>query len=205
MTARPLEKNWVFVGLGNPGKKYEMTRHNMGCLVIKAFCLSHNIGLKEDKQLQCQIGKKEVAGSNLRLVLPTTYMNNSGISVRKVLNYYQLGSSDVCVVCDDAALPFGQMRLRESGSAGGHNGLKSIEQHLGTQSYARLRLGIGREVAHGKDLADYVLDKFTAEEVKLLPAFLDQAVRALEQVLCETFSNVMSVVNPAAKNLTKDK
>ena len=129
----------MIVGLGNPGKKYEMTRHNMGYLVVQVFAHKYGWMFKEEKQLNAKIAKGKVRDAVIHLVLPTTYMNESGRAVRKVMDYYKWDIDDLLVIVDDIALPFGEMRLRKMGSAGGHNGLESVQKHVGTTRYARLR------------------------------------------------------------------
>ena len=188
-------KEWLFVGLGNPGKKYEMTRHNMGYLAVQAFAKLHDLAVKENRQLMALTAKGEISNIRVHLVLPTTYMNESGQAVRKYLDYYKLNITDLVVVCDDTNLPFGQLRLKEMGTAGGHNGLKSIERHLNTNRYARLRIGIERNLNPSQVLSDYVLDHFNAIELESLPSLLMKAAQALQQLLTDSFSNVMNVVN----------
>jgi PTH1 family peptidyl-tRNA hydrolase len=188
-------KEWLFVGLGNPGKKYEMTRHNMGYLAIQAFARLHDLTIKENKQLVGLTAKGEILNTGVHLVLPTTYMNESGQAVRRYLDYYKLNMTSLVVVCDDIDLPFGHLRLRKMGTAGGHNGLKSIERHLNTNRYARLRMGIGRSLNSNQILSDYVLENFTAAELEFLPSFLMQATQALQQLLTTSFSKVMNGVN----------
>ena len=178
-----LIKKSVIVGLGNPGKKYEYTRHNIGFLVVKG--VAHSLGweLKEDKRFNGWIVKNQCGGRLLHLILPGTYMNESGRCIRAYLDFYKLTPADILVVSDDVELPFGETRLRQRGSSGGHNGLKSIEAHLGTQEYVRLKMGVDKDVQRGS-LADYVLDAFRPEEFALLPAFVEKGIAILkEQVI----------------------
>lgn len=172
-----------------------MTRHNMGYLMARAYAEWQQMPLKENKQLYGITAKGEILGTGMHVLLPTTYMNESGQAVRKYLDYYKLNVSDLLVVCDDVDLPFGQLRLREKGSPGGHNGLKSIERHLGTNNYARLKVGIGRSLAPDQILSDYVLDKFNAEEQEQLPALLIRGTQGMQQLLTDSFANAMNVVN----------
>jgi PTH1 family peptidyl-tRNA hydrolase len=192
-------KEIVFVGLGNPGKKYEMTRHNMGFLVIESFAHLHGIPLKEDTKLRAKVGKGIVGGWTVHLVMPLTYMNVSGEAVRKYINYYKLTTEQVVVVTDDVAIPFGELRLREQGSPGGHNGLKSVQQHLGSNRYTRLRVGIGRQLHPSQELSDFVLDPFSKNEVEQLPALMNRGVKALELLMTESLTNAMNVVNSKLK------
>ena len=186
------EKVYLFVGLGNPGKKYEMTRHNMGYLVIQSLAHLHQIPLAEDKRFIAIVGKGRVKGSQVHLLLPTTYMNESGQAVRRYMDYHKIALDDLVVVTDDADIPFGELRLRAQGSSGGHNGLKSIQAHVGTTDYARLRVGIGRE---GGTLSDYVLDTFNKVETEHLVKILNQGAATLEMLLTEELTQVMNKVN----------
>ena len=189
-------KQHLFVGLGNPGKKYEMTRHNIGFLTIKL--LSHDLGvsLREDKRFLGWVAKKQTAELTVHLLLPATYMNESGNAVKRYVDFYKLHPEQIVIVTDDIALPFGQLRLRKQGSAGGHNGMKSVQAHLGTTHYARLRMGIG-EMEEGS-LVDYVLDMFTQEERTALPEFIEKGASVLKRLLSEDINHVMNDVN---KNL----
>lgn len=174
------ERQWVLVGLGNPGKKYAYTRHNIGAMVIEK--LAHAMGweLKEDKRLHGLTVRGRYEGIVLHLLLPMTYMNESGRSVRAYIDYFKLSPASLLVVSDDVELPFDTLRFRARGSSGGHNGLKSIEQHLGTQEYMRLKMGVGKDVQNGT-LADYVLDGFKPEELALLPSFLERGVGVIKK------------------------
>lgn len=174
-------KGFLITGLGNPGKKYENTRHNFGFMVVKAFAEKQRWTFKADSNLQGEIALGTVSESKVILLLPKTYMNLSGQSVRKVLDYYKIDLTHFLVVADDIALDFGTLRFREKGSSGGHNGLKDIESHLGTQEYQRLRLGIG-DREHGY-LEDYVLSPFSAEEQKDLPKVIEEGVDFLDKWL----------------------
>lgn len=193
------KKAVVFVGLGNPGPKYAMTRHNMGFLLIESFARLHGVTLKEEKKLQAKTGKCQIGEWTVHLLMPLTYMNLSGQAVGRFINYFKLTTDNVVVVTDDVAIPFGELRLREKGSAGGHNGLKSVEQHLGSHCYTRLRVGIGRGVDPGQELSDYVLDPFNKSEMEQLPSLLNQGVKALELLLKDSLQNAMNVVNSKLK------
>ena len=142
----------LIVGLGNPGSTYTWTRHNLGFMVVGSL----------EKPDKCS------------LLMPQTFMNNSGAAVKAAVKKSGIALEDILIVYDDIALEFGQMRLKPEGSAGGHNGIKSIIEHLGTKEFARLRLGVGRP-RPGVDAADYVLSNFTSAEKKLLPDFINQA------------------------------
>ncbi|MFQ5729538.1 MAG: aminoacyl-tRNA hydrolase [Waddliaceae bacterium] len=199
------EKQLVFVGLGNPGKKYEMTRHNMGYLVIRALAHLHGLQIKEEKRFLARVARGRIQNVDVHLVLPTTYMNESGQAVRRYIDYFKLTTEDIVVVSDDVAIPFGEMRLRPQGTAGGHNGLKSVERHLGTTQYVRLRMGIGREREIGKELSGYVLDRFTKSELEKLPMLLEGGAQVLVRLLTERVGTVMNVVNVRKKEKEKPK
>jgi PTH1 family peptidyl-tRNA hydrolase len=195
---QPLLSDHVFVGLGNPGKKYEMTRHNLGFLVVKAFAEEYSLKFKEESRFHALMARGQADGKNLFLLMPTTYMNESGRAVKALIDYYKLDLNKLVVVSDDIALEFGVMRLRLMGSSGGHNGLKSIAASLGTHHYARLRMGIGPGTGT-LSMADHVLDNFTEEELKSLPEVLKKGASALKQLLTENFTHVMSNVNAKLK------
>jgi PTH1 family peptidyl-tRNA hydrolase len=192
------QQQYIFAGLGNPGVQYEMTRHNIGFLVIKAFAVRLGWHFKENKLLNAYVVKGLIKEKGVHLVLPMTYMNQSGLALRRYLDYYKLNVKHLVVVVDDIALSFGQLRLRENGSAGGHNGLKSVETHLGTRHYARLRMGIGHPGE--KVLADYVLDPFTKNELEHLGSFISRGVDILQRVMEEDFTRVIHAAN--TKDLT---
>lgn len=190
---------WVFIGLGNPGKKYEFTRHNCGFLALKTFAHLEGWSFKEDKRFHAHVAKGQMTGNSIALLLPDTYMNESGRAVQAYLAFYKLGPKNIVVISDDIHIKFGTLRLRTRGSAGGHNGLKSIESHLGTQEYARIRIGIGR-AKEEEPLVDYVLDKFSHEELKELPQVMNRAVSALRQIVkASDLTEVMSSVNAKVK------
>lgn len=187
----------LFVGLGNPGLQYEKTRHNMGYLLIQAFANRLGWILKEDRRFNAQVAKGISENKTIHFVLPLTYMNLSGEAVRRYVDYLKLPIHSVVVVTDDIALPFGQLRLRAMGSAGGHNGLRSIETCLGTSHYKRLRMGIGHPGE--KMLVSYVLEAFSHAEQQELPIFIDRGVEVLQRLLRENFSYVMNHVNTIPK------
>ena len=169
----------LIIGLGNPGERYKKTRHNIGFCVVEALAEKHGLLFKKAAQLKGELAKGEIEGKRALLFQPMTYMNESGEATRYVKDYYHIEQlENLVVVCDDVALPLGTIRLRAKGSSGGHNGLKSIEAHLGTQDYARLRLGVGYP-EEGR-VRDYVLDDFTQEELKRVEEVIVQATLALE-------------------------
>lgn len=168
----------LIVGLGNPGAAYEGTRHNIGARAVLKLAKKEGLKFRSEPLLNGELAAGVVEEERVLFFLPMTYMNSSGTAVRRTMGYFKLLLQHLIVVCDDIALPFGTIRFREKGSAGGHNGLKSIEEHLGTQSYARLRIGVG-DRKEG-DLADHVLSRFTAEEEKEIPPMLEKAISSLK-------------------------
>jgi peptidyl-tRNA hydrolase, PTH1 family len=195
-------KQRLFVGLGNPGTNYALTRHNMGYLVVQAYAELQGWRLKEEKSFQGMVVKGQVEDVMVHLLLPTTYMNESGQATRKYLDFFKITPSQIVVICDDVAIEFGEMRLRASGSNGGHNGLKSVEAHIGTRDYARLRMGIGQKHPL-QNLADYVLDRFTKDELQKLPDMMQQGVEVVKRLLKEDITSVMHAVNTKNRKLSR--
>ena len=168
---------WLIVGLGNPGKQYERTRHNCGFRAIDL--LAQSLGCKIDKGkfqgLYCQV---TYGGKKLFLLKPQTYMNLSGRSVLQLSAYYSIPPQRIIVLFDDISLERGRLRIRAEGSSGGHNGIKSIIQELGSQEFPRVKIGVGTKPHPEQDLADWVLSSFSAGEEKALSAALEQAANA---------------------------
>lgn len=174
-----MENLHLIVGLGNPGSDYARTRHNIGFLVLERLGKQLGADWAFDKKFNAQLAKVERDGKRVLLCQPQTYMNSSGTAVAPVAAYYQVPLSRLLVVVDDADLPLGELRLRPGGGSGGHHGLESIEQHLGTKEYPRLRVGIGRQNA-AREIAGHVLGRFSSTETaladKVLTAAVDQVV-----------------------------
>lgn len=171
---------FLIVGLGNPGKQYEATRHNIGFMVLEALSRRAGITGKQESKFKAMVGSGRHAGHQLILAQPLTYMNLSGEAVIKLLNYYDLEPDRLLVVYDEAALPFGKIRVRPSGSDAGQKGVRSIIQQLGgNQNFARLRVGIGSPPAQ-MAMPDFVLSRFGPEEQKDLPTIIDAALDAVE-------------------------
>lgn len=181
----------LIVGLGNPGKKYANTRHNIGFMVVDELARIKNILFKKEAKFKGEIAK--AAAEEIFVLKPLTYMNLSGESVRAVTDYYQIPLENILVVSDDFALPFGELRLRPGGSSGGQNGLKSIEEELQTNQYPRLRFGIGSP--NGQPAEDYVLEAFTKAEEKALTEIIERAVNAIETWLTLGIEKAMMTVN----------
>ena len=167
--------NKLIVGLGNPGSQYTWTRHNLGFLVLEALCVRNKIQLRNSASNYGMLAKVVIQDTECSLLMPMTFMNNSGQSVKKLVDRAGISLSDVLVICDDLALGFGKMRLRPSGSGGGHNGLKSIISDLGSNEFARLRMGIDSP-KNAEYTVDYVLSNFTPVEKKALPDFINHAL-----------------------------
>ncbi len=190
----------LIVGLGNLGKAYEGTRHNIGFVVVDAFARKLSLTFKEKVKFKGLLAE----GSSLVVLKPTTYMNLSGESVFSLSQYLKISPSKILVVVDDVDLPFGQIRLRINSGPGTHNGLKSIEEHLKTNRYARLRIGIGGD--RRRPLADFVLSRFSKEEEKELPEITEKAIQTIEiwrtQGITRAmdFANRKSPSNPSKEN-----
>jgi len=173
-------ENWLIVGLGNPGKEYEKTRHNCGFRAIDL--LAQKLGCKVDKaKFQGLYGQVTQGGRKLFLLKPLTYMNLSGKSVLQLSAYFQIPPQRIIVLFDDISLEPGRLRIRADGSAGGHNGIKSIISELGSQDFPRVKIGVGAKAHPEQALADWVLSGFTATEEKALNSALD---RACDAALC---------------------
>ncbi len=185
------------IGLGNPTAQYVGTRHNIGFDAITRLADDHRISVTEKKH-KALCGKGIIGGEKVILLKPQTYMNLSGESVRDVLDFYKAGPEDIIVCYDDVSLAPGQLRVREKGSAGGHNGIKNIIAHLGTEQFARVRIGVGEKPA-GWDLADYVLGRFPAEEEPLMREALADAARACEMFVMDELSAAMNLFNKKKK------
>jgi peptidyl-tRNA hydrolase, PTH1 family len=182
----------LVVGLGNPGPQYTWTRHNAGFMVLDRVSRVSGISVTR-KAFSGLAGDGNWGGGRLYLLKPQTFMNLSGRSVAQALRFYKLSLSDLIVIHDDLDIPFGKIKLKEGGGHGGHNGLRSLAQELGSSSYARIRVGIGRPV-HG-DVVNYVLNNFAKEEMDSLLEVLDTAVDALEMVIREGMPKAMSIFN----------
>jgi len=188
------EQERVIIGLENPGKEYELTRHNIGGVIVRAFADKLGVKLKREKKFEAEAARAEAGGVKLHLLLPATFMNESGRALRRYLDFYRLPEEAVLVVTDDTALPFGMPRIRTNGSSGGHNGLKSVASHLGTEDYLRLRMGVGAK-GENDAISRHVLGRFTREQEKALPEVVGKGIAILERLLCEEAQDVMSDVN----------
>jgi PTH1 family peptidyl-tRNA hydrolase len=194
----------LIVGLGNPGQKYEMTRHNLGFMLIDRLFEKAN-GYRFRSEANAEVAQIDFAGERVLLVKPQTFMNLSGNSVRPLLDKYgESASVNVIVVCDDVALPFGMLRVRGRGSAGGQKGLQSIIERLGSQDFPRIRLGIKPEHAVG-NLPDFVLSQIPRREHQQLEQMLDRAIDAVEAIIKNGVERTMSLFNERVKEENSDK
>lgn len=183
----------IVVGLGNPGRTYALTRHNVGFMVADEFSASHHMSFSRQK-FKAEIASGSVAGEQVILAKPQTFMNLSGDAVGPLVRFYDIPLSDLLVIYDDVDIPFGRMRLRPSGTSGGHKGMKSIIASLGTDEFPRLRIGIGRETVP-VELADYVLSEFSPEEKAELAEIRGKACRAVEAVIINSLEMAMNQFN----------
>jgi PTH1 family peptidyl-tRNA hydrolase len=188
----------LIVGLGNPGREYRDTRHNVGFMVVDEIAKRHDLTMAmAPSQVPDAFIAKKFGAEPLLVAKPLTFMNRSGDAVAVLARYYDIAAGDLLVVVDEVALPFGRLRARARGSAGGHNGLKSVVERLGTTEFPRLRLGVGRGDAR-RDLADHVLSKFEADEQSALGEFIARAADAAEMFAAEGIAKVMNTYNPGA-------
>ncbi|MGL5076695.1 MAG: aminoacyl-tRNA hydrolase [Waterburya sp.] len=193
----------LIVGLGNPEPKYDKTRHNIGFDAVDELAQVWQMPLKENKRFQGLFAEGVTpGGKKIRLLKPLTYMNRSGQSVRAVVDWYKLQPKSVLVIYDDMDLPIGRLRIRLSGSAGGHNGMKSIIAHLGSQDFPRLRIGIGKSDGK-KETISHVLGKFNPSETQVITEILYTSVKAIEFSFKEGIEKSMSRYNGFAVNLEK--
>lgn len=183
---------WI-VGLGNPGTQYASTRHNIGFMAIDALADRFNINVRDSK-CKALIGEGRVGTEKVVLIKPMTYMNLSGETVRAYMDYYKANLEDLIVLYDDMDTEAGKIRVRYQGSSGGHNGIKSIIQHTGTQTFNRIRMGISRP-APGRDIVDYVLQAFSKAEKDAIQQSIEKTCDAVEFSLTHTFEQTMAKYN----------
>lgn len=185
---------FIIVGLGNPTAQYEGTRHNVGFDVIDILADKYNISV-DGRKSRAFCGKGMIAGQKVILAKPQTYMNLSGESVRGLIDYYKIDAeSELLVIYDDISLNVGQLRIRQKGSAGGHNGIRNIIAHLGTTVFPRLKVGVG-EKPKNYDLADYVLGHFSKQEREVIQDGYERAVKAVEMIVQGDMEAAMNAFN----------
>ena len=186
--------NWILVGLGNPGSKYESTRHNMGWLALDSLMEKENFKLTK-LRFKAWTGILERNGNKILVMKPQTYMNLSGESVGEAARFYKIPADHVVVVSDDVSLPVGKLRIRKSGSAGGHNGLKNIIQHLGTDRFPRIKVGVGSPQQADYDMVDWVIGKPMGEDQRALMEALDRAGEAAKVLISDGIDRAMNRFN----------
>lgn len=189
---------YIIVGLGHPGKQYEHTRHNVGFDTIDVLAERYHISV-DAKKHKALYGKGAIEGNRVVLAKPQTFMNLSGESVRELIDFYKIDETEeLIIIYDDISLEPGQLRLRAKGSAGGHNGIKSIIAHLGGQEFKRVKVGVG-EKPKGYDLADYVLSRFQRAEREKVDAALERAADAVVKILTDDMASAMNEYNKKAE------
>ncbi len=188
------KETYLITGLGNYGAKYQNTRHNAGFIAIDNIALKYGVKVNKVKHYAL-MGEFEYDGKRILLQKPQTYMNNSGQAVADCARFYKIDPSHIIVISDDCNLDTGVLRIRTKGSAGGHNGLKSIIAHLGTQEFMRMRIGVGKKPVDEADLADWVLGTFTQADMEVLEKTADRVASAIELVVSGDTVSAMSRYN----------
>ena len=197
-----MAQSYLIAGLGNIGSEYAQTRHNMGFMTLDAFAMASNVVFSTDRY--GDVAEVRLKGNTLHLLKPSTYMNNSGKAVAYWYKKLNIAPENLLVVVDDLALPFGTMRMRKAGSDGGHNGLKSIDYHLISNQYARLRMGIGNGFAPGGQI-DFVLSELLLEEKRMLPQVLTNAIEAIKCFVLEGPDRAMTKFNRKSPPVAEDQ
>lgn len=197
---------YIIAGLGNPGSEYARTRHNIGFMAVERLGERHRASWANERKFEARVAKFEFAGKRALLCQPQTFMNVSGRAVGALMDFYQTPLERLLVVVDDADLPFGELRMRPSGSGGGHHGLESIEQRLSSRNYARLRMGIGRQRQEVREITGHVLGKFGSAEAETLELMLDRAAKQAERWIEAGLQRAMNEFNGAVNApATKDE
>ena len=195
-----MENLYLIVGLGNPGAEYARTRHNAGFMVVERLAKGWRAEWALDERFRSRLAKAERSGRRLVLCEPQTFMNLSGEAVGRLKEFFRVPLTHLLMIVDDADLPLGEIRLRKQGSSGGHHGLESVEQQLGTRVYPRLRIGIGRTVNGGREISGHVLSRFSAAEAGLMEKVLDRAAGQAECWLDAGIEKAMSQFNGVVEN-----
>ena len=189
-----MDETFIVVGLGNPGSKYEQTRHNIGFITIDELSFRHGIKLNKLK-FKASYGEGKINGIKVMLVKPQTFMNASGESLREILAWFKLTTTNLIVIYDDVDLEPGRLRVRETGSAGTHNGMRSIVSQIASQDFPRVRIGIGKPENPGYDLADYVLSKFPSEQHPAMLEVVKKAADAVQEIIKNGAEFAMNIYN----------
>ena len=190
---------YLIAGLGNPSKTYEGTRHNVGFTMIDVIGSKFDIDVTTRKH-KALVGRGVIDGMRVILVKPQTYMNLSGESIREIADFYKIEPENIIIIYDDISLDVGQLRIRKKGSAGGHNGVKNIIAHLGTQEFPRIKVGIGNK-PEGWDLADYVLSRYSKAEQQALEEAAEGVVGALKLMLADDIDGAMNRYNAKKRDV----
>jgi len=191
----------LVAGLGNPGREYEGTRHNLGWIILDALAARHRLSWKPDSRFDAEVARWDLGERTLYLVKPQSFMNDSGRPLRQLASFYKIPTSSIIAAYDDAAIELGWVKVSVTGSAGGHNGVASLLEHLG-DGFARYRLGIGPRQPPQMDIKDFVLGSFTLEQRQLLTQILDRLVAGLELLIWEGPDRAMNQLNRRDKNET---
>lgn len=199
-----MEPMHLIVGLGNPGAEYAKTRHNAGFILVEKLAEQWKSSWASERKFVARIAKAERGGGKVILCEPQTFMNLSGEAVGALVKYYQLPLAKILIVVDDADLPLGEIRLRPGGGSGGHHGLESVTQHLGSRDYARLRVGIGRK-NEARQITGHVLGKFAEDEHEMLKKVLERAAGQIECWLSAGLQKAMSQFNGAVSPTNEEK
>ena len=199
-----MEPLHLIVGLGNPGAEYAQTRHNAGFLLVEKLAVQWRAAWTGERKFDARLARAERHGKKVWLCEPQTFMNLSGESVSAMVKFYQVPLGGLVVAVDDADLPFGEIRLRPGGGSGGHHGLESVTQHLGSRDYARLRIGIGRQ-NEARQITGHVLGKFSAAEGAMLEKVLDRAAGQLECWVSAGLQKAMNQFNGAISPTNEEK
>ena len=191
---KTFEPMYIVAGLGNPGKNYEMTRHNIGFHIIDY--IADEVGVKIKKlKYKALYGEAVISGEKVLLIKPQTFMNNSGESIAEFVNFFKVPVQNVIIISDDVSLEAGRIRVRGKGSAGGHNGLKSIIYHLNSDTFPRVRIGVGAPDHDDYDLADYVLGRFSKDEIPLFEDTIKKAYGAVCEIISHGYESAMNKYN----------
>lgn len=190
----------LIVGLGNPGRIYINSRHNIGFSVVKALSQAHKIALKKESGIVCLSGKGRIASDNVVLALPLTFMNLSGSAVKGLIKKYKIEPGNLLVVCDDLDLEFGRLKIKAKGSSAGQRGLKSIIGELASEDFCRLRVGIGRPFKEEAGISEYVLGPFNKKEKGRLGGIIEEAISCCEIWITKGITESMNIFNRSRKN-----
>lgn len=198
----------LLVGLGNPGTKYQGTRHNVGFMVLERLAQQKNISFRQSKKLKGQTAELVAGNTMQRMLKPNTFMNESGSSIKAAMEWFNIQNNQILVIVDDIDLPLGRLRIRSKGSSGGHNGLKNIIQHLGSDEFCRLRVGIGAPSALPEERKDqtisHVLGKFTPAEVPHIEKVIQEVISSIDLLRYSGLDKASNHINSYKYSLLKD-